>query len=132
MLGGTISLFLKVFAITSFEISSTEISKDVIAKFFQNKEVVPPNMNCYSMRHRNEELNVTGNQDYHVNILATSILGFLWNNHVTFGRKFPKKKPEAPADKIHVFMEDVVEEVKQESYPGSGSYCQKQLHSIYR
>ena len=65
------------------------------------------------MRHRNEELNVTGNEDYRVNVLATSILGFLWNNHITFREKFPKKKPGAPADKIPVFMEDVVEEVKK-------------------
>ena len=60
---------------------------------------------CYLMRQRNEELSVTGNDDHRINVLATTILGLLWNNNVTFGSTFPKKIPGASADEVPLFME---------------------------
>ena len=68
---------------------------------------------CYPLRHRNEDLNVSGNDDHRNNVLATTILGLLWNNNVTFGVNFPKKKQGAPADEIPLFMDDVVDDVKR-------------------
>ena len=68
---------------------------------------------CYPMRHKKVELQVSGNNDHRINVLATVILGLLWNNKVTFGDKFPKKRPEDPADKIPMFTDDVLKDVKE-------------------
>ena len=67
---------------------------------------------CYPMRHKKLDIQVTGNNAHRTNVLATVILGLLWNNKVTFGEKFPKKRPEDPADKIPMFMDDVLKAVK--------------------
>ena len=44
---------------------------------------------CYPMRHKNLGLELSGNIDHRINVLATTILGLLWNNSVTFGLNFP-------------------------------------------
>ena len=40
---------------------------------------------CYPMRHKKLGLELSRNNDHRVNVLATTILGLLWNNSVTFG-----------------------------------------------
>ena len=68
---------------------------------------------CYPMRHKNTGLEMSGNNDHRLNVLATTVLGLLWNNNVTFGEKFPKKKAGDAPEKIPMFMDDVLEQVKE-------------------
>jgi hypothetical protein len=84
-------------------------SEDFASWIYQIIKTIPY---CYPLRNKRIDSVMSGSIENRVNVLATIVLGLLWNNDVFFGKDFPVKQKNSAPENIPIFKTDVFDAVK--------------------
>ena len=84
-------------------------SEDFASWIYQIIKTIPY---CYPLRNRRIDNVMSGSSENRINVLATIVLGLLWNNDVFFGKDFPVKQKNSAPENIPIFKTDVIDSVK--------------------